>query len=75
MKPCPFCGKQPYVYQSRPSRGGDSYNCFLIECTNKECHANPCVSASGPWGYGQVDDCSTDEEAKTESVKKWQQRA
>ena len=47
LKPCPFCGKKPYI--ERWSSGGMIY---MVKCNNPDC---PVPVVSYPTGYNLVD--------------------
>ena len=75
LKPCPFCGKDVYM-EKRPMwrlegstiRGYSNSYEFVIECTNPECGCNVKLGKNSTIN-------ATEEEARDEAIKHWNQRA
>lgn len=66
MKTCPFCGKDPFVYEDKNIR-----YYFGIYCFNNQCEIQPSITE---YGYC-VNDTQTNEQAKEKALSAWNKRA
>lgn len=77
VKPCPFCGAKPKVWDRVAEvGGGDIQDVFLIQCVNVDCGVKPQVIIGGERGYGPVswEENHTNDEAAALVVVHWNYR-